>query len=125
MSDLEWGHGGLSELHLVEDMRVRKHMMLQGSDAVVALPGGCGTLEELFEAITLKRLGLYYGAIVLVNTQGFFDPLVAQLGRCIQERFMGEKHAEMWTVVDSADDVIHAIESSPEWAKDARDFAVL
>src|SRR5688500_3489931 len=73
MKDLEWGHAGLTELHIVEDMRTRKHRLLSGSDAVVALPGGSGTLEELLEAITLKRLGLYLGPIVLVNTRRFFD----------------------------------------------------
>src|SRR3546814_7838386 len=67
MADLEWGHSGLTRLELVEDMRERKHRLLAGSDAVVALPGGCGTLEELFEAITLKRLGLYFKPIVLLN----------------------------------------------------------
>jgi len=59
MQELEWGYGGLTELHIVEDMRERKHRMLLGSDAVIALPGGSGTLEELLEAITLKRLGIY------------------------------------------------------------------
>ena len=74
MADLEWGHQGLSELKLVEDMRTRKHLMLTGAEAAIALPGGCGTLEELLEAITLKRLGLFLGPIVLVNTRGFFPP---------------------------------------------------
>src|SRR5688500_20272018 len=59
MQDLEWGHPKLTELRIVEDLRVRKHLMLSESDGLVALPGGCGTLEELFEALTLKRLGLY------------------------------------------------------------------
>ena len=70
MADLEWGHPGLTHLELVEDMRERKHKLLTGSDAVVALPGGCGTLEELFEAITLKRLGIYFSPIILLNTRG-------------------------------------------------------
>src|SRR5579884_3607112 len=73
MADLEWGHGGLTRLELVEDMRERKHRLLTDSDAVVALPGGCGTLEELFEAITLKRLGLYFKPIVLLNTRGYYN----------------------------------------------------
>src|SRR5262249_5921574 len=73
VADLEWGHQGLSELALVEDMRARKHLMLTRSQAAVALPGGSGTLEELLEAITLKRLGLYLNPIVLVNTRAFFD----------------------------------------------------
>ncbi len=69
MVDLEWGHDDLSELHVVEDMRTRKHEMLTRASAVVALAGGTGTLEELFEAITLKRLGLFLGPIVIVNTK--------------------------------------------------------
>ncbi len=125
MSDLEWGHTGLSELHLVEDMRARKHLMLQGSDAVVALPGGSGTLEELFEAITLKRLGLYLGAIVLVNTRGFFDPLLELLGRCVEERFMSERHRMMWSVVDSPEASVAAIGRAVAWTEDARSFAIL
>ena len=76
MADLEWGHPGLTHLELVEDMRERKHKLLTGSDAVVALPGGCGTLEELFEAITLKRLGIYFSPILLLNTRGFYAPRV-------------------------------------------------
>jgi uncharacterized protein (TIGR00730 family) len=72
MTDVEWQHPGLASLEIVEDMRERKHRLLTGSDAVVAMPGGCGTLEELFEAITLKRLGLYLNPIVLLNTNGFF-----------------------------------------------------
>src|SRR4026207_1778620 len=57
MQDLEWGHPRLTKLRTVETLRVRKHLMLSESDGLVALPGGCGTLEELFEALTLKRLG--------------------------------------------------------------------
>ena len=77
MTEVEWQHPGLASLEVVEDMRERKHRLLTGSDAVVALPGGCGTLEELFEALTLKRLGLYFNPIVLVNTNGFYAPLRA------------------------------------------------
>ena len=81
MADLEWGHPGLTDLQLVEDMRTRKHMMLAVSQAAIALPGGSGTLEELLEAITLKRLGLYLNPIVLVNTRAFFNPLLAACSR--------------------------------------------
>ena len=125
MEELEWAHRGLSELKLVDDMRTRKHLMLEKSDAVVALPGGCGTLEELFEAITLKRLGIWLGPIVLVNTRGFFDPCVALLQRCIEERFMGARHGEMWSVVDGPDDVLGAIAATPRWPEEARNFANL
>ncbi len=125
MKELEWAHGGLSELRVVEDMRTRKHLMLSDSDAVVALPGGSGTLEELFEAMTLKRLGIYLKPIVLVNMRGFYDPLLALLEKCVRERFMDVQHAAMWTVVNSVEEVIPAILHAPKWTKDARDFAVV
>ena len=72
--------------------------MLSESHGVVALPGGCGTLEELFEAITLKRLGLYFIPIVLLNTRNYFAPLITLLNHAVEERFMGERHLEMWQV---------------------------
>jgi uncharacterized protein (TIGR00730 family) len=125
MDELEWGHKGLSELQLVEDMRTRKHLMLARSQAAVALPGGCGTLEELLEAITLKRLGLYLNPIVLVNTRGFFDPLLTQLAQAVEERFMDERHLRMWSVVAFPDEVPQALLSAPEWTQDARKFAAL
>lgn len=123
MADLEWGHPGLTRLELVEDMRERKHKLLTGSDAVVALPGGCGTLEELFEAITLKRLGLYLGPIVLLNTRGFYDDVVRLLDRTVNERFMNAEHRAMWTLVSDASEVLPAIHSAPRWSKEARQLA--
>ncbi len=125
MDELEWGHKGLSELQLVEDMRTRKHLMLAHSQAAVALPGGCGTLEELLEAITLKRLGLYLSPIVMVNTRGFFDPLLAQLRQAVEERFMDARHLQMWEVVASPEDVPAALRRAPEWTAEARKFAAL
>ena len=125
MADLEWGHAGLSRLELVEDMRERKHRLLTGSDAVVALPGGCGTLEELFEAITLKRLGLYFNPIILLDTLGFYAPLEAFLQQAIAARFMNPEHAAMWQRVAVPEDVLPAIRAAPRWREDARDYAVV
>ncbi len=125
MAELEWGHKGLSELELVEDMRTRKHRMLMRSHAAVALPGGSGTLEELLEAISLKRLGLYLHPIVLVNTRSFFDPLTDLLARAVEERFMDARHLDMWRVVERPEDVPEAIERSPRWSQDARGFAAV
>ena len=123
MNELEWGHKGLSELRLVEDMHTRKHVMLARSQAVVALPGGSGTLDELLEAISLKRLGVFLGPIVLVNTRRFFDPLIELLSRAIAERFMREQHSQMWQVVAAPEAVIEALGSAPEWSAAARNFA--
>lgn len=123
MAELEWGHKGLSELELVEDMRTRKHRMLMRSAAAVALPGGSGTLEELLEAISLKRLGLYLHPIVILNTRGYFDPLIALLARAVDERFMDVRHLDMWRVVEQPEEVPLAIESAPRWSAEARHFA--
>ncbi len=125
MADLEWGHPGLTELDLVEDMRERKHKLLTGSDAVVALPGGCGTLEELFEAITLKRLGLYFNPIVLLDTNGFYQPLQGFLEQVISEKFLNPGHAAMWSLVAEPDDVLQRIRDTPAWREDARDYAIV
>jgi uncharacterized protein (TIGR00730 family) len=125
MADLEWGHRGLTALELVEDMRARKHMMLARSQAAIALPGGSGTLEELLEVITLKRLGLYLNPIVLVNTRGFFDPLLELLSRAIEEKFMDQRHALMWEVVAQPDDVLEALQRATVWGAEARSFAAL
>ncbi len=125
MMDLEWGHDDLTELHVVEDMRTRKHEMLTRASAVVALAGGTGTLEELFEAITLKRLGLFLGPIVLVNTGGYYDPLLAQLAAAIDGRFMDERHGRMWTVVAEPEDVLPRDRVRRRHGDaDSRDFAV-
>jgi uncharacterized protein (TIGR00730 family) len=125
MDELEWGHRSLTELRLVDDMHERKRTMLELSDAVVALPGGCGTLEELFEAITWKRLGLFFGPVVLVNVNGFYDSCVALLHRAVDEGFMDEKHRAMWSVVSDPDSVVDALRNMPEWPREARSFAAL
>lgn len=125
MMALEWGHQKLTELRVVEDMRARKHMMLSESRGLVTLPGGSGTLEELFEALTLKRLGLYVHPIVLVNTRNFFAPLIGLLEHAVSEHFMDARHAAMWQVVDEPEDVPGALENAPAWSEGARDFATV
>ncbi|HEX5483654.1 MAG TPA: TIGR00730 family Rossman fold protein [Terriglobia bacterium] len=124
MNDLEWGHRKLTELLLVEGMHERKRAMLDRADAVIALPGGCGTLEELFEAIAWKRLGLYLGPIVLVNVRGFFDPCIELLERCVDEKFMDQRHRDMWIIVSSSGEVVKALRNAPSWSARNRSFAV-
>jgi uncharacterized protein (TIGR00730 family) len=123
MNDLEWGHKSLTELRLVDDMHHRKRMMIEESDAIVALPGGSGTFEELLEAITWKRLGLVVSPIVIVNVRGFYDPLRELLDRAIAEKFMDERHRQMWAFVNQPEDVLAAIRAAPEWSAEARAFA--
>ncbi|NNL68171.1 MAG: TIGR00730 family Rossman fold protein [Myxococcales bacterium] len=124
MHDLEWGHPRLSDLHVVSDLHERKRLMIDRSDAIVALPGGCGTFEELFEAITWKRLGLYANPIVLMNVRGYWDPAIALLEGAVRERFMDDRHRDMWSVVDAPEQVLDAIREAPAWGADAREFAV-
>ena len=125
MTEVEWQHKELEEIHVVADMHERKKMLLEGTDALIALPGGSGTLEELLEAISLKRLGLYTKPIIIVNINGYYDPLIEMLDKSIREKFMSETHRKMWTVVSDPDDILNAIESSPEWSADAISFAAV
>lgn len=125
MKQLEWFHRDLSELRLVEDLHDRKRQLLADVDAVVALPGGSGTLDELLEAISLKRLGAFLGPIVLVNTRSFFDPCLELLERCIDERFMDPRHRSIWQVVAEPEEVMDAFRTAPVWSSDALEFAAI
>jgi uncharacterized protein (TIGR00730 family) len=125
MRDLEWSHDRLSALHVVDDMQERKRRMLAQADALVTLPGGSGTFEELFESISAKRLGIYLNPIVIVNQRGFFDPCIEMLDRCIDQRFMDPRHRSMWSVVEDVEEVLDAIDASPDWSEDARSFAAV
>jgi uncharacterized protein (TIGR00730 family) len=123
--DLEWAHRGLSELVLVRDMHERKRLMIQEVDAVVALPGGCGTFEELFEAMAWKRLGIFGGPIVIVNTRDYYRPCLDLLERSIERNFMDHRHREMWSVVEEPEQVLDAIRTAAPWPHRNREFAVL
>lgn len=125
MQELEWGHDRLSEMHVVDTMHARKHQFLALSNAVVALPGGSGTLEELLEAITFKRLGLFLGPIVLVNTRQYYAPLIEQFAAAVDEKFMDPRHAQMWQVVSEPEQVPEALRSATPWSEDARSFAAI
>ena len=125
MVELEWSHPSISDLVIVETLHERKQRMIEGADAVIALPGGTGTLEELFEAITWKRLGLYFNPIIILNTRGYFDPLIDLLERSVTEKFLDNRHLRMWTVVDEPSQVLEAITTASAWDKNARGFAAL
>jgi uncharacterized protein (TIGR00730 family) len=125
MDAVEWSHKGISELVLVDDMHQRKKLLVEGVDAVVALPGGCGTLEELSEVMTLKRLGMFVKPIIILNLDGFYDPLKLMFDRMVEERFMRPEHRSIYTFVDEVDEVIPAIASAPAWGADAIAFAAV
>jgi len=125
MCDVEWNHRGLTELILVDTMHERKEKMATMADAVVALPGGCGTMEELLEVITWKRLGIFTKPIVIVNLEGYFDALIAMLNRAVEEHFMRNEHREMWKIVETPEEVLGAIQDSTVWDSSSRNFAAL
>ena len=123
MREREWAHQGIQELGLVDDMQTRKRMMLETADAIVTLPGGSGTFEELFDAITSKRLGIFSHPIVILNQNGFYDPLFRLLESSVAERFMHEQHLDIWHAVDHVDEVLPTIESAEPWPENAVEFA--
>lgn len=125
MVEQGWHHKGLTRLIETKDMHERKQMMADMSDAVIALPGGCGTLEELLEIITWKQLGIYLNPIVILNVEGFYDPLLEMLEKTIQERFMRRQHGEIWMVANSPEEAINFLYTTPVWNKEIRKFAAI
>ncbi len=125
MNEVEWAHRGVSDFIFTETMHERKAKFLEGIDGLITLPGGSGTLEELLEAITLKRLGQFTKPIVILNLDGFYDPLKAMLERCVEEHFMAEKHLEMWSFVEHPSEVMDALREAPDWDEGAINFASL
>lgn len=125
MVEQGWHHKGLTRLIETPDMHERKQTIARMSDGCIALPGGCGTLEELLEVITWKQLGLYLKPIVILNTQGYYDPLLAQLQRGIDEHFMGPRHAEIWRVAQTPEEAIDLVLSTPLWDSSVRKFAAI
>lgn len=125
MVEQGWHHTGMTRLLVVEDMHERKQTMARLSDAVIALPGGCGTLEELLEVITWKQLGLYLNPIILLNVKGYFDPLLQMLQRAVDEQFMRMQHADIWRVASSADEAVEMLFNTPQWDTSVRKFAAI
>jgi len=115
MKALNWHNPGISELIWTKHMAERKQILIQETDAVICLPGGYGTLDELFEVITLKQLGQFLKPIVILNTGGYFDPLIEMFRKMHVENFMREMHLEIWKTVDFPIEVIPAILNSPGW----------
>lgn len=125
MVEQGWHHTGLTQLLEVEDMHERKRTMAELSDAVIALPGGCGTLEELLEIITWKQLGLYLNPIVILNVKGYFDPLLRMLRQAVEENFMRERHGAIWHVAQTPQEALELIHSVPLWDVSIRKFAAI
>jgi hypothetical protein len=125
MNEVEWAHKKVTDFEFTHTMHERKAKFLENIDALIALPGGTGTLEELLEAITLKRLGQFTKPIIILNTNGYYDPLKMMLERCVSENFLRPIHAEMWAFVQQPEEVITAINQSMQWDKNAISFAAI
>ncbi len=125
MVEQGWNHPSLTRMHITPDMHTRKQLMAELSDAVIALPGGCGTMEELCEIITWKQLGLYLKPIVILNINNYYDSLIAQFEKAIDEHFMGQIHGNIWSVAHTPQEAITIIHETPEWSPEIRKYAAL
>lgn len=125
MVEQGWHHTGLTRLVETENMHERKQLMARIADAVIALPGGCGTMEELLEIITWKQLGLYLNPIVILNVNGFYDPLLSMLQQAVDQHFMRPEHAGIWRVATTAEEAVEMLYTTPIWNKNVRKFAAL
>ena len=110
--DREIGHTGLDDLRVVGSMHERKALMAELSDAFIALPGGIGTLEELFEVYTWAQLGIHAKPLGLLDVAGYYQPLVAFLDHAVQERFLRPEMRTLLAVSDELDDLLAELEAS-------------
>lgn len=120
-----WCHQGMTEIIETADMHVRQQKMSEMGDAAIVLPGGCGTLAELFELVTWKQLGLYLKPIVILNTNGYYDALLAQMERSADECFMRKEHLQIWRVAQTAEEAVQLATSTPLWDTNVRRFAAV
>lgn len=111
-----WMHKGLTRTVITPDIHTRKQRMAEAADAAVALPGGCGTMEELLEIITWKQLGLFSGTIVILNTDGFYNPLLELLENAVDRHFMKPSHRRLWRVAATPEEAIALAEEEEETA---------
>jgi hypothetical protein len=123
MNDEGWGHSHVNKMIITEDMGERKKQMFSLADAVVALPGGIGTLEELTEAITLKQLGLFKGPIIILNTMQFYRSFIDFLEHMISGHFLRYEHKAMWRIADTPEQVMVHLTNKDSWIPDPRGIA--
>jgi hypothetical protein len=107
--DLEVAHHGLTELHVTDTMHTRKALIGERSDAFIALPGGFGTLDELFEVLTWQTLNIHAKPVLLLNTNGFYDKLLEFLDHCVQQGMLSQKKRDIVLVADTADEALRIL----------------
>lgn len=113
MVDRQWQHPALTQMISTPDMHSRKRTMASLSMAAIALPGGCGTFEELFEIITWRQLNLYHGNVVILNTAGYYDPLIEMLRRAQEQHFMRPDHAGLVAVATTPEEALKMALADP------------
>jgi uncharacterized protein (TIGR00730 family) len=118
MKDEGWNHSAVNEMIITTDMGERKRQMFAMADAIVALPGGVGTLDELTEAITLKQLGLFSGPIIILNTLKFYKSLIDFFEQMISGHFLAFEHKGMWEIADTPEEVISCLLKNNTWYRD-------
>ena len=123
MIEQNWHHRGMTQLIETATMEERKATIERLSDAAVILPGGIGTFDEFFQIATLKQLGLYPHPIVILNVDGYFDPMLEMLQRAMDENFMRDIHAGIWRVATTATEAVELLLSTPLWDSSIRRFA--
>ncbi len=109
LQDREERHDNITELHIVNSMHERKQLMVMKSDAFVILPGGYGTLDEAFEILTWKQLGLHNKPILFVNINGFWSPLKDFKSKLLTENFIKEGDLDLFHFVETPEDLIPAL----------------
>ncbi|MDB5490977.1 MAG: Lysine decarboxylase family [Micavibrio sp.] len=109
----EIGHPDLTELHVVDSMHVRKQMMVDRSDAFIILPGGIGTMDEFFEIMTWRQLGLHDKPIVIVNVNGYWTTIIETLEVMVREKFLRQEDRDTVMVVERPEDVLEALQIAP------------
>lgn len=112
MVDNGWCYDRLQDVVVTADMHQRKQMMSDMADAVIALPGGVGTLEELLETLTWRQLGLVQVPVIILNTLGYYDPLLAMLRHAIDEGFMKPSHGQLWRVAATPAEAVSLLDDN-------------
>lgn len=125
MVDQGWNNADSTQTIVTQTMHERKATICNISDAMVALPGGIGTFEELLECLTWKQLGLHHNPVVILNTDGYYDKLLACIDLMVDEQMMRPIHKEMFVVVNTPEEVLPAIMNAPEWDPNTRRLAAI
>jgi uncharacterized protein (TIGR00730 family) len=112
LMDLEVGHTGLTQLFVCDTMHVRKQKMCELADGIIALPGGYGTLDELFEMLTWSQLGLHEMPIGLLNVNGFYDPLLAMVQKMVDDGFLKKQNQDLIIVEENVERLIEKMNST-------------